>query len=414
MTEQAERALPHKASVVWALWPLGLAMALSLMGDATLYAVLPLHPAEAGIALSTVGVILSVNRVIRLATNGPAGWLFDRVRDRRWLFVGSLWIGVFSTTIYAMASGLPVLLAGRLIWGLAWSGIWVGGNAMVLQMAPSGQRGRWVGIYQVWFYFGSALGSLLGGVLTDAVGYRQALWIGAGISAVGALAALAAVADQNHERYRAPAIPPAANLGITSLRSISPAMWVTAAAHGTNRLVVAGVVSATLGLVIQQNVGGDLQLGAWQIGIASLTGGLLASRTLVSLVGAPFAGIWSDAAGQRWDLLAASLVVCAAGIGLMAMPGGIVVLIGTIVSAAASGSIQALATTLAGEVTAGRHHGANLGILYTAGDFGSAVGPLAAYAVMPFGGLAVVYWGCAALMLLVGVWAKVVGRAQRV
>src|SRR5512142_637007 len=180
-----------------ALWPLGLATALSLMGDATLYAVLPLHPSEAGIALGSVGIILSVNRIIRLATNGPAGWLFDRLTDRLLLFLASLWLCVICTAIYALSSGLPILFMGRLLWGLAWSGIWVGGNAIVLEIAPEALRGRWVGIYQVWFFFGSALGSLLGGVLTDAVGYRQALWIGAAISAVGAFAALVALTDRH-------------------------------------------------------------------------------------------------------------------------------------------------------------------------------------------------------------------------
>ena len=410
MTGQVERATTEGASALWALWPIGLATALSLMGDATLYAVLPLRPAEAGISLAMAGTILSVNRIIRLATNGPAGWLFDRVPDRRWLFLGSLWMGVASTILYVLADGLPILLLGRLVWGLAWSGIWVGGNAMVLQMAPRTQRGRWVGMYQVWFFFGSAVGSLAGGVLTDAVGYREALWIGAAVSAIGACAALIMVADRRPERYRPPLVPPATARGIGRFRSVPLAMWATAAAHGTNRLVIAGVVSATLGLVVQESLGGDLQWGSWQIGIASVTGGLLASRTLVSLVGAPFAGVWSDRAGQRWDLLALALGLGAVGIGLLAVQGGLAIILGTVLSAAAGGSIQALATTLAGEVSAGRQHGANLGILYTAGDLGSAIGPLAAYAIMPWGGLGVVYGGCAALMLAVGVWIRMVGR----
>ena len=412
MTEHVERVSTENTSAVLALWPIGLATALSLMGDATLYAVLPLHPADAGIPLTMVGVILSVNRIIRLATNGPAGWLFDRVPDRRWLFLGSLWIGVASTLLAVAADGLPLLLAARLIWGLAWSGIWVGGNAIVLQMAPAHQRGRWVGMYQVWFFFGSALGSLVGGILTDAVGYREALEIGAVISAIGAIAALATVADRQRERYRPPFVPPAMARGIASFRAISPAMWAAAAAHGTNRLVVSGVVSATLGLVVQQALGGDLQWGTWQIGIASVTGALMASRTLVSLVGAPLAGLWSDAIGERWDLLAWGLVLGAAGIAALALPYGWLIVAGTVLNSAAGGSIQALATTLAGEASCGQQHGANLGILYTAGDFGSAIGPLAAYAIMPVAGLGLVYWGCAALMLVVGIWARVVGRSE--
>ncbi len=43
------------------------------MGDATLYIVLPTHTAEAGIPLASVGILLGVNRAVRLLTNGPAG-----------------------------------------------------------------------------------------------------------------------------------------------------------------------------------------------------------------------------------------------------------------------------------------------------------------------------------------------------
>src|SRR5512142_1670372 len=221
-----------------ALWPLGLATALSLMGDATLYAVLPLHPSEAGIALGSVGIILSVNRIIRLATNGPAGWLFDRLTDRRLLFLASLWLGVICTAIYALSSGLPILFVGRLLWGLAWSGIWVGGNAIVLQSAPEALRGRWVGIYQVWFFSGSALGSFLGGVLTDAVGYRQALWIGAAISTLGALAAMVGLSDRNGTSHPNLLVSSGGRV-LTGWRHISPAMWAVAAAQGMNRLVTA-------------------------------------------------------------------------------------------------------------------------------------------------------------------------------
>ena len=65
------------------LFPLGVGTALSLMGDGTLYTVLPTHTAEAGIALTSVGIILSVNRLVRLFLNGPAGLAYDRWPRRR-------------------------------------------------------------------------------------------------------------------------------------------------------------------------------------------------------------------------------------------------------------------------------------------------------------------------------------------
>jgi MFS-type transporter involved in bile tolerance (Atg22 family) len=295
-------------------------------------------------------LILSINRFIRLLSNGPAGWMFDRLPDRRTLFLGSLWLGVLSTALYASSVGLQPLFLARLLWGLAWSGIWIGGNAIVLEMAPEDQRGRWVGIYQVWFFFGSALGSFVGGALTDAVGYHHALGLGALISAAGALAATAALGvARTPARVNASigARPPdeiraaAAHrirFSLPQWRAISPALGAASAAHAANRLVVSGVVSATLGLVVEQNLGTGLQWGAWQIRVASITGGILAARTLISLVGAPVAGAWSDTEGNRWHLLVWSLAAGALGIGLLAAPGVVPIIVGSFVGAAASGS----------------------------------------------------------------------------
>lgn len=68
------------------LLPLGLGTALSLMGDATLYTVLPTHTEQVGISMAAVGILLSANRFIRLFLNKPTGIAYDRSLRRR-LFV---------------------------------------------------------------------------------------------------------------------------------------------------------------------------------------------------------------------------------------------------------------------------------------------------------------------------------------
>jgi hypothetical protein len=59
------------------LVPLGLSVCLSLFGDLTLYAVLATQPDVVGLSLGTVGVILGVNRLIRIPGNPLAGVLLD-------------------------------------------------------------------------------------------------------------------------------------------------------------------------------------------------------------------------------------------------------------------------------------------------------------------------------------------------
>ena len=115
MTRTRRQNIPPPITLIL----LGLGMALSLPGDATLYVVLPTHTAEAGIVLADVGLMLSANRLIRLLFNGPYGLLIERIPRRRML-VPSLFLGGFSTLLYTVPGFWPLLI-GRLLWGVAWS-----------------------------------------------------------------------------------------------------------------------------------------------------------------------------------------------------------------------------------------------------------------------------------------------------
>ncbi|MFN2146543.1 MAG: MFS transporter, partial [Anaerolineales bacterium] len=166
---------------------LGIGTALSLLGDATLYTVLP-HPdisSQLGITLSMVGLLLGANRAIRLIVNGPVGVLYDRM-PRRGLLVAALSLGAGSSIFYAVGHGFWPLLLGRIFWGLSWSLLWVGGNTVVLDVSTEENRGRNSGIYQMWFFIGVAGASFFGAVLTDMFGFRNGQWISVAVIAAAA------------------------------------------------------------------------------------------------------------------------------------------------------------------------------------------------------------------------------------
>jgi len=84
-----------------------------------------------------------------------------------------------------------------------------------------------------------------------------------------------------------------------------------------------------------------------------------------------------------------------------------VILTGIALAAAASGGIQTLATALTGDLVSQRERGRAIGLLYTAGDLGSAIGPPVAYALLPLLGLTGVYGLCTVLLaaqMLVVLW----------
>jgi len=371
------------------LFPLGLGTALSLMGDSTLYTVLPTHTAEAGIVLSSVGIILGVNRAVRLLLNGPVGLAYDRW-PRRQLFVPALFIGSLSTVVYAATRGFWPMLVGRLLWGLAWSGIWVGGAMVILDVTTAQDRGRWMGLYQTWFFLGAALGAFAGGLLTDWLGYGATMWLGAAVTALGGLIALILLPETRSFQP---------DLGNPSVEKTRPrlranwGLWVAASLQGINRFVTAGVLTATMGLLVQDR----LRSASLILGVATLTGALMAGRTLLSTIAAPLAGTTSDRLGSRWRVVSWGLAIGIISMALVAWGTPMAILTGISLGAVAGGSVQALATALTGDLTSQAQRGRAIGLLHTIGDLGSAIGPPAAYAFMPWIGLPGVYLICAGL-----------------
>jgi MFS family permease len=478
------------------LFLVGLGTALSLLGDTALYAVLPTHTAAAGITLAAVGLLLSANRWIRLLTNGLLGWAYDRFPRRR-LFVAALFLGAFSTALYAFTRGFWPLLAGRLLWGLAWSGIWVGGNTILLDVISPADRGRWTGYYQSAFYLGGVFGFPAGGFLTDHFGYHIALALAAAGTLLGAVIVLlalpqpralsvthagSAAADQQPERP-VPSIPPITPVPLSpspptpsskphaSLAPVPPSprprhlsfrrsprrqlphrgtgastpavpksleppedlerqqapslipptsrqsfivpfpspsatrhLLPAALLYSTNRFVLAGIVSTTLGILLQQH------WPAWQTalpftGLATLTGLLLGLSTLVSGLTAPLAGHWSDRASSRWLVAAGLLLPGVIGALLLALGLPPLVLLAVPLSAVSAGSSQGLAATLLGDFAAPAQRGRAFGFMHTLGDFSSALAPTLAYAFLPWLGLPGLYLICALLCLFMAAWS---------
>jgi MFS family permease len=380
------------------LFPLGLGTALSLMGDATLYTVLPTHTAEASIALSSVGIILGVNRAVRVFLNGPAGLAYDRWPRRR-LFIPALFIGALSTAMYAATSGFWPLVVGRLLWGLAWSGIWVGGAAIIMDVTTAQNRGRWTGLYQTWFFLGAALGAFVGGLLTDWIGYTATMWIGATLTACGGAVAfflLPETRSTGHNREtRFSGKNPDSFTTERNRPRTDRGLWVAASLPGINRGVIAGGLYATMGLLVQDR----LHTTGLGLGVATLTGALVAGRTLFSMAAAPLAGTLSDQMESRRRVIAWGLGFGAVGMALVSWSLPVAILVGIILGAVTSGSIQALIITLAGDLADEVRRGRAIGLIHTAGDIGSAAGPPVAYALLPGIGLGGVYLLCAGLFI---------------
>ena len=407
------------------LIPVGLAISLSLPGDQTLYAVLPTQAQAVGISLGVVGVLLSVNRLIRIPGNSIAGLLNDKFGRRR-LFLLGLVLGTLSTASYAIAQSFPAWLAGRLLWGIAWSLLNVGGLTMMLDVTEDHDRGRVIGLYQLSYLLGLAFSPLLGGLLTDILGFRPALLVGAAITGVAFTITFFALPETS------PPLPATNAHGQPKERFVKTVVqawqrlfpkkempWFNHPApepsHGTQavrrvqtgKLLAInyiymmtffagnGVVMSTISLFLKQYVGDEVLIGNVVLGVASLGGIFLAIRSVTGMVAGPISGHLSDLRGDRWSVVLGGISIGIAGFGVLILSRDVwIAALGVVLIALSSGTLLTTLAALTGDLADSDRQGQAIGRLATAGDLGSATGPLLAYAVVSLISLRWIYLLC--------------------
>jgi MFS family permease len=387
------------------LVPLGVAMGLSLTGDSTMYAVLANQIDVLGITLGVVGVLLGANRMVRIPGNLVAGALYDRA-GRRPLFLTGLLLGILSTLSYSLVRGFWPLLAARLLWGIAWSLINVGGYTMILDRSSVADRGRMTGLYQVAFMLGLTISPLLGGVLTDSLGFQQTVRVCAAVSGIGLLVALIALPETRPSagvKGRQPAsIPgwgrPRDWFGV--LRHLDWRILAASYIYSVVLFVNSGVLMSTISLYLEQRWGATIPVGTKAIGVASLGGVLLALRSALGIAAGPVAGIISDRVGNRWPVVRVGLLLGSAGFAFLALLASVgSVPVGVALISLSAGALAATLTALVGDLAEGQRQGLTMGGLATAGDIGSALGPVFAFALAVVLDLRWVYLVCAVALV---------------
>lgn len=114
---------PHPSRGGWpAIMGSSSVMSLALLGDALLYAVLPVYAEEFGLTLPWVGVMLSANRFVRVFAYGAIARLTYAVGVRR-VCIGAAILAALSTALYGLGHGPASMLAARILWGLTYASL---------------------------------------------------------------------------------------------------------------------------------------------------------------------------------------------------------------------------------------------------------------------------------------------------
>ncbi len=335
------------------------------MGDMTTYAVLPVHFEELGLVPFEVGLLLSVNRWVRLLTNHVARRTLERTHPALPL-AGALALGALIAAFYGTGPRFWPFLLARMLWGLCWSFIRHAGVTISVGAAGSGRAGRTLGTFNGIVQLGFIAGTLAGGLLYDTLGRFQAFLLLALVSATAVPFGAGGASSGMQPRAGG---EPARGAG--SVRGDLPllAQGFLATCVGT------GLIMSTVGYVLKTAFGASVTIAGIALGMATVNALLIALRYAIDSAGSPLLGRVIDAVGHRKAaaaafLFAAVALLAAAGLGPSPLLIPLVVLF--FASMAACGLALQVAASLRGPRSYARY--------VSAWDLGGAVGPLLGWA----------------------------------
>lgn len=339
---------------------IGLAVGLSLLGDVSIYAILPVYHEVLGFGPIEVGILLSANRWVRLVTNHLARRLSERFRPRD-LFAIALFFGSVITLVYATAPPFWIFLIARMAWGLCWSFIRHTGVMTSISVGTTENATGVLGVYNGTVQFGYIAGTLAGAALFDVFGFSYA-FVTMAIISVAAVAfdyaGFRLIPAQKQVPRRSEPIGPARDLPMLIRSFITTCVGV-------------GLLISTLGFALQERFGDSIEIGAIVIGIATVNGILIALHYGINSVGSPFLGAGIDRIGRRAAEIASFTVGSAALIGAAVFTRSPVLVPVIVVFFVAN-----VASRLSLMSRAGLAGSASFSRLISAADFGAATGPL--------------------------------------
>jgi MFS family permease len=141
----------------------------------------PLIRDECGLSNTQLGLLLSAFFWSYVPGQLPAGWLAERLDARRLLAAG-LAVWALATALTGLAGGFLTLLVVRVMLGAGESVMYPASFKILACEALEGQRGRANGLLAAGLSFGSAFGTLLGGLLMAWLGWRTVFVLFGGAS----------------------------------------------------------------------------------------------------------------------------------------------------------------------------------------------------------------------------------------
>lgn len=160
-----------------------------MMGFIAVPVALPTIAADFGVGLTTIQWVVTAFLVVSAATLLPLGAAGDMLGRLKILIAGFVFL-IVGLAAVAVAPGIPGLVAARVLQGVGASMLMVSGPALATSTLPEGERGRALGFVNLGGFLATGLGPILGGFLTQQLGWHWIFYMNIPPAVIGLVVAL--------------------------------------------------------------------------------------------------------------------------------------------------------------------------------------------------------------------------------
>jgi len=272
---------------------------VSMSGFSLVFPFLPLYVKQLGVSTggSTEfwsGLVFSAQPLTMMISAPIWGAVADRF-GRKLMLARATFGGALLLAAMGFAQSAEQLALLRALQGLV-TGTMPAANALVAASAPKEHSGEALGLLQTGAWVGVAVGPLLGGVIGDAIGFRESFWITGSLLALSGAAVLLWVEEDFHpvDKARRPKLVAGYRWLLQS--PIMIRLYIITFLQALGRMIIMPIAALFI-----------MQLMGTKVGVATVTGIMMGAMAVTSSVSGALMGRMGDRIGHNRVLLASVL-----------------------------------------------------------------------------------------------------------